>query len=493
MSRKNTRRKGRDRLSRMSRDGRVLRSPLSKLPGVTLSSWRDERLPEVLWISLLTASLERGEYLRIFREIASQCRALKSTEWQGLGHTNLAKLPEEDFDRIVEPLKARQLLNHLHPLSLFAELPDSAHWRRHIPNWDQRSVEDYNIIAMAIGLASWHQSEEATDIRWLRVLSMIVGGKMHFTEATREQADEILGFPDVGDMRKVRPSIRAAEQSFGSLEIATDEPLALDWANQFWKQCRQDTPCLRAEPARPEKVNLEGLFDSIIHIYKQVERHFHSQDSFDAVDSKLDAVFGLTMYSINLSLNLIAGNSYRRVEGRHILRSLCECYITLAYLLHIDAKKTWVQYRNFGHGQAKLSYLKSIDFSDKDKAKFYRESDLEDLANEDKWEEFVDIDLGSWSKLNLRKMSEEAGVKDIYDKYYSWSSGYVHGQWSAVRDTVFDLCMNPLHRLHRIPAIPRANMPDCAEDATKLLNLTLDLLNRAYPSFKPRLKFPPQG
>ena len=100
------------------------------------------------------------------------------------------------------------------------------------------------------------------------------------------------------------------------------------------------------------------------------------------------------------------------------------------------------------------------------------------------------LDLGNWAGSDLRKMSEEAGVKPIYDKYYAWPSGFVHGQWAAVRDTAFDLCLNPLHRLHRIPSVPRIDMGSVAVDSLKLSNLLLDQLNKAYPSFKRRLSPP---
>lgn len=489
---KKSRGRGSQRLSQMSRRGKVLESSLSSFPAVTLSSWRDERLPEMLWAALLTASIDRAEYLQVFREVAERCNSLTSEGWVGLGHTSLAKISNQEFDQLIEPITKRNLLSKFRPLGLFTELPDAHHWARHVDDWGNQNENDYSSVAEAIGLTSWHQSETATDIRWLKVLSMILGGKMHFGDTTAHLAEEIVGFPKVGDMRAVRPSIRAAEQSFSGISQADDNLLSLGWINNFWKQCKLETPCLRAEPKRPSRMNIDGIFENVVELYKAVEDHFHRQDSFDAVDGRLDAVFGITLYSLSIFVNLISGNSYRRVEGRLMLRSLCESYVTLSYLLNIDAKKTWKQYRNYGQGQAKLAYLKSIDLSKNEKAKFFSESDLEDLANEDKWEEFVDIDLGSWSNKNLRSMSEDAGVKDVYDKYFIWTSGYIHGHWSAVRDTVYDLCLNPLHRLHRIPAMPRANMNDCADDALKLVNLTLELLNRAYPSFKPRLKMPPQ-
>jgi len=86
------------------------------------------------------------------------------------------------------------------------------------------------------------------------------------------------------------------------------------------------------------------------------------------------------------------------------------------------------------------------------------------------------------------RMSEAAGVKSVYDKYYGWPSGFVHAEWGAVRDTVFDLCLNPLHRLHRVPAVPGRDAPTVGPDIVKLTNLLLELLNVAYPPFKTRIR-----
>ena len=65
---------------------------------------------------------------------------------------------------------------------------------------------------------------------------------------------------------------------------------------------------------------------------------------------------------------------------------------------------------------------------------------LEMLANEDTWLEYQDIDFGSWANKNLRTMSEEVCVKDVYDRYSDWPSGFVHGNWgSTSRRSVYDM------------------------------------------------------
>ena len=104
--------------------------------------------------------------------------------------------------------------------------------------------------------------------------------------------------------------------------------------------------------------------------------------------------------------------------------------------------------------------------------------------------EFLDIKLGAWTDKNLRQMAEEAGLKPFYDKYYDALSGYVHSNWSAVLHSNFGLCLNPLHRFHRIPIPPRMLIDDAVPDLVKLINLTMDQVTTLYPPFKARLRFP---
>lgn len=42
---------------------------------------------------------------------------------------------------------------------------------------------------------------------------------------------------------------------------------------------------------------------------------------------------------------------------------------------------------------------------------------LEVLASEDRWQEYVTIDVGPSEGLNLRERSDKAGRKDDYDRY----------------------------------------------------------------------------
>ena len=96
----------------------------------------------------------------------------------------------------------------------------------------------------------------------------------------------------------------------------------------------------------------------------------------------------------------------------------------------------------------------------------------------------LDIDLSHWDQTDLRKMSEEAGVKDVYDQFYDWTSAFTHGNWCAIRDAVFDTCGNPLHRYHRIPRESIRALPDVVPDACQLVDKVLKVVSELYPEFR---------
>ena len=214
-------------------------------------------------------------------------------------------------------------------------------------------------------------------------------------------------------------------------------------------------------------------------------RHCADTCHASAVDPRHDIVFGMALYSVAILSELMRIGANTSISARFGLRTLLEVYVTLAYMLAKDDPELWKSYRVYGAGQAELAYLKLEEAADQPLS--ISSEKLRELANEDIREELLDIDLGHWAKANLRQLSAEAGVKQDYDRFYSWTSMYNHGHWGAIRSAVFDTCGNPLHRLHRIPREEPHFQPDVVVDAVELVDKTLTLVNRAYPVFTERL------
>lgn len=466
-------------LRQHKRHKKKLISPFNALPGLTHSSWVNDRLPDMLWAILLTEALPRDDYLSIFRQIISSARNFRGTK-AFITHSQLERVSSRDFVQIFGPiLSDRKSLNVLSPLLLFDELPDLRHWKARLPSPDQEQA--WHALARAVAGTLDHQTESATDIRWLKVAFLGIQHRVRFPEKMAQQIAEMLNYPNAGDLRSVRPFIRSLEISVSQI---TSSPTS--WPDHFWDFCYESTSCDLQDIEQPKIDFPYGeSSQSFADTYLRLVEHFHETLLTTKIDPRHDGAFGLALYGLTLVASSFRPHS-TRPAGRLLLRSLVEVYITLAYLLKQKSDELWLQYRQHGNGQSKLAFLKISDANGA-LPRYVNVRTLEALSNDDMWQEFIDIDVGHWAGLDLRRMSEAANVKDIYDKYYNWPSSFVHAQWGAVRNTVYDFCINPLHKLHRIPRPPRLDLEDVGWDCMILGNLILELLDSAYPTFEHRL------
>lgn len=486
--------------------GKTLQPPLRQLPNATLTSWQDDHLPSVLWAALLTQTLPRDEYLACFREIITHCapwfddsgplRHRADTAPSPsvmnfdaiLDFDSLATIADDLFEEFIRiPLAHPLGRQALRPLLFLTTPPGIERWKRSLAT--EIATEDLALLAGAVARCLNHQSESSTDIRWFKVALPIIAGRMRFGQNLAERAREILDFPNRGDLRSVRPSIRAAEMSMRRQPIPA-------WIHAFWEELGRGTDCVdptdlqsevKLTPSRLNPRNVFGCRSDLIQRFFEVK-------STERTDARLDGAFGLTLYALSILITVAATRTQETMLGRLAIRTLVEARVTLAYLAKRDDPKVWSQWRIYGAGQVKLAFLKAQEATG-DLPVFYDTEELQRLANEDIWQEYLDIDLGHWTKGNLRWMATECGEKDLYDRFYGWSSGFVHAQWGAVRDTDFVTCHNPLHRLHRIPRLISRRQESVEADAIELTNGMIDLLDGLYKGSQEirRLRSMPPG
>lgn len=475
-------------LASRSRHGQTIRSPFHLLGDkISWSSWKDDYLPNILWACLLAGNLDRDTYLKLFRLIGGRARSRwKDLKHINLTHTALALTNYDEFKYVFEPLQdvpdARKIAA---TLAAIKTLPDHEHWQKFSSEKIERDSY-WEVLAAGIMACLDHQSQASTDVRWLKVAYLAICGRLVFPN--EEMVDELRLYPDQGEMTKVRPMIRALEMSVRMMEAGEEKPpeVSLFPVEEFWAEFYSNTKCIAAPPRNAPAEDRAALVKEITAVAEAAVDHFHASMQNTDVDPRLDGAFGIVLYNLHLALELAALPSSILSSGRIVLRSIVESCITLHYLCNKDEIALWTQYRNYGSGQSALSLLKTIDLSEA--PSFVDLDALEMLANEDAWLETKDILIGAWAKKNLRELAIECGKKELYDRYYDWLSGFSHSHWGAVRDTAFTICLNPLHRLHRIPVFGHPK-PSVLADVCKLLNLVLDDLNTLYPTFKPRLRW----
>jgi len=476
-----------------TRIGQTLVTPLNRIPNVAPMQWTFDRMPELLWAALVRAVLPRSDALAVFRKVVVEMR--KALEARDLNPreamptlTHLATLYPDFIPKLVEIVAVHPLgYAALRPLLLFDALPGKDVWTKAIAADNQEG--DAEVLMDAVVEYLWHQSEPATDIRWVCVAAAsIVSQKMHYRKgADDEHVEGLRLYPDYGDMRAIRPFIRSSEMAMWMMQEG-----GYPWSKAFWEECHGHTPCMGAEPVDlpPVAPTAEEVIPNIAAAAGLISRHWFNTATTTGVDARHETVFALVLYALRCLTELLDRNR-RRVAGRLLLRTIVEARITQAYLIHKDNSDLWKTYRRYGSGQAKLALLKISEAARQPHSVSIELLEL--LANEDVWAEFVDINLGNWAGLDLRKMAEASGTKDIYDTHYGWNSGYAHGQWAAVRDTTLTTCMNPLHRLHRIPLGSIREFGDVLLDAREVVEEMIGDLLQVYPGITVSLKAAPSA
>jgi hypothetical protein len=136
-------------------------------------SWLNERLPEMLWAVVIIGNTEREIALKFFRYVAKYVES--NQECSNVTLTGISKLEKTIRVGFIRHIIAysTDIKNILHVLLLFPELPAFDDRKDNLPNLD--SKDDWNKLAESVAKTSWHQSQEATDCRWVKVLCNIVG------------------------------------------------------------------------------------------------------------------------------------------------------------------------------------------------------------------------------------------------------------------------------------------------------------------------------
>lgn len=457
-------------IAQHKRKGKTLHPPFSQLENMKKLSWKDDRLPSFLWIGLIINLNDRLTGISYIHQICKyfydKTDELRPEELAIESISDMAdKQIEEFYDFLFNELL---LTDEIKPLLLFESLPKKHLLEKFISIENEK--DELNKLYSSVANMLDQQSQLATDCRWARIYYLMIKGKLQMGQL----AEEIFYYPQKGDMRIVRPTIRSCENAMSGMT----EPS--HWVQQFWKEALNKSPCWDLNVVTEEEVSIvEPKVKNINEVEIAIRNHFYTSRSTSAIDAKHEASFALALYCIDILKELTCSPIQNGITGRLGLRTIAECYITLAYLAKKNDGDLWRSYRVYGSGQAKLAFLKINELTEQ--PQFVSLDTLEMLANEDQWQEYSDINLGHWENSNLRKMSEFAGVKDIYNSYYDWTSGFAHGHWSALRSSEFSICGNPLHRLHRIP-IESKKLPTVISDAVDLCNKIINILTTLYPT-----------
>jgi hypothetical protein len=342
------------------------------------------------------------------------------------------------------------------------------------------SVEDrINTISEAIKLFSPHQSDEATDLRFLVISLLFFSGKLNIGEGMEPVVKALQEYPytDHNDeiMSMYRPTIRSIE---GGMNFGED---STDFSSKFWRDLGMITPCTPMRIEFPK--NTTDYKEFITDCQKVLEYVLYSNKEKSLTEDKFEVILGSINYALKIFTEINDKSLGNGILGRHGIRTIIEVYIMLKYLLkrEIERPQIWEEYKLYGVSKYKLILLKARESSSIDMTSHFSMPVIEALVNEIRWEEFIDVDLNYFDKQGIRDKSIDVGEKELYDLFYDYDSSFAHGLWGAVRESSMVYCNSVEHQFHVLPDIyDNQNLPDVKSDGEKITMLLFTLLANLY-------------
>lgn len=245
------------------------------------------------------------------------------------------------------------------------------------------------------------------------------------------------------------------DQAFGDIS---------DWAEVFWIRVAGFGSCIAMQTLEDEPTEGDDPFAVFVIGYCNAiradlrARLAHWPLKLDSIEA-YEVVSAILCRQVSIILDFAKSPaSWTPHIAPIILRAIADNFITFAWMIG-DAKARSSQFVDDGLGAIKLQiahYKKALETctDPEDRARMtIMVENWQAWLDDQRLDQFVDINLGSWSGLNTRKMAEEAGCIDFYNYVYQPFSWVAHSNWAHVSMYNAVHCQNPAHGYHRAPAL----------------------------------------
>ena len=457
----------------------IYKSPINKIDNIKLYSWRNECLPDFIWIALILDYYGREDaflkFSLIFSDIENSQFQFDSLQLSYI--FSLEKPQQIEFYKIILKYIDVEVLS---PLTIIFNKNQILKEYFIIENF---IVEDkLNILENIVDHYGTNKSDEATDVQYIILTFYFMIRKIiHLSEETREVGDYLYKYqktPHVNEeMRKYRPTVRSM---FGAVQnnIYEHHP---EFIKLFWRELLGIGGCELKYGEYNNEFELDNNFIDDIKI--EFQRLVLENTKTELEDSKFNVIIGSSVYALKILDELVECNLRNKVMGRLSLRIIIEIYIMLKFIhkKENDEPNLWEKYQEYGIGKYKLVLLKARELDDFKNSHLNTEL-IDALINEQNDEMFLDVDFRYFENTNIRNKAKEVDEKELYDLYYDYESNYAHGLWGAVRESAMLKCVNPLHLGHNVPDVQlNHGLADVLPDAIMVFKKLLSFIDDNYP------------
>lgn len=388
-------------------------------------SWPYGRMPEYLWIGLLLKHYGRDEGLRKSYGIISTLHKL-APDLYTARLSQVLKLDTDIQKRFYDYIVSNGAKEALAPLTIFLTASKAPVFSEYFYCSEQSAEDRCESIIQAMHDIMDHQSNEATDIRFVALYFNLLSGKLHLQ---KEQVNLLMTYPVSKQtdeiMRMARPTVRSLE-----MMVLTFEKAESVYLKEFWRCVSEMTDCSIFVIEFPEeKRDITAYMEKLHEVIAYLSELFVSANP---LDEKMNVLLGIATYSYKRLKEIYEHQLFNSISGRSCVRVLIENYIMMRYLVKNEPShdNIWRDYQLYGMGLYKLVLARHRESAVSDQSHF-DERYIEALVNEFKGEEFIDMDTKYFDKQNIRLKAESVGEKELYGLYYDYDSSFEHGLWGG--------------------------------------------------------------
>lgn len=454
-------------------------------------SWTYGRLPEYLWIGLVFKYYGRKIGLEKMYKIICGLHEIMP-ELLSLRLSIILSMASEVqivcYKKILEIIDKKALA----PLTLILTLSKYPEFVQYFYDEKMEIDERRQVLIETMQLLMDHQTNDATDIRFIVLYFECMKGRIHLR---KEQADLLLKYPRLEhrneEMRMIRPLVRSME-----LITLESKEINIEYLNYFWRSISVMTECeLMSIQFPKEEMKIDIYMEHVFEVFDYLTELFMRTEP---LSRKMQVLLGIATYSYKRLKEAYEHKLFNSPSGRSCVRVLIENYIMMKYLVKNESAHDdiWRDYQFYGIGLYKLVLARHRENAEKRDSHF-DENYIEALVNEFVIEEAIDMDTKYFDKTNIRLKAESVNEKTLYGLYYDYDSSYEHGLWGAIRESSMLKCKNPTHQYHCVPDINDENtlktvLPDCIFVMNKTISFLRDIYGLPEKLFKEVMEFEKQ-
>ena len=469
-------------------------------------SWTRQLVPEALWIGLLIDNCGYKTAWDHARALGKAAVAAMGAECpQFVKFSTFAELSDLQKEATISALSQASLIAIRHSLApLSAVIPD--HPLAFLGRVDARPEQNVRFPEL---LREFYDRNSRAAVR-STALGYGLGLDQEKIHVASHLIDDLIArfkviedYPETEESRRAAGAFRAAAPMLFMGVNVDDAGLENDapWVAAFWEHISGFGPCLIPETLEDEMSDSEDPLELFIFDYRNAVRadlrarlaawplDLNEIEVFEVVTALLCRQATLTMEMAS------SPGTWTPHVAPILLRAMADVFINLAWILK-DPRPRARLYVEDGQGAIKLQIAHqkravetATDTNDADRLRGMIEL-WSDWLSAQRIEAFVEVNLGSWSGLNTRKMAEEAGFLDFYNYVYQPFSSAVHSNWAHVSMFNTVHCQNPAHRWHSGAAIAPAPIDlNWLYLASKYLSKTLAHFDEVYGLDLPHVAF----